>query len=229
MLAIQGLFYCISLFSFVGVQADFGFPSFGGNTSVLPSTWMYGVTAGSLGGICWQDAESTTSPGINFLLGPSFINTTSMTVEMCVNICEEQNYRIAGLHDGVKCVCANSFNPDTGFESDDGECVIPCVGNPAEACGGIAAEDGNFPLASVYTKNDGRCNMLGGLLNVVAVGDWRFIYWFNDTIGARALKHNAVDLHPGLPRGNLTIEACDFSLQGWNSRMNVVRHLRATT
>jgi len=33
--------------------------------------------------------------------------------------------------------------------------------------------------------------------------------WFiSDTVGMRALPHNAVDLHPGLPRGNLTIESC---------------------
>lgn len=32
--------------------------------------------------------------------------------------------------------------------------------------------------------------------------------FFSDTIGARALPHNAVDLHPGLPRGNLTVAAC---------------------
>jgi len=30
----------------------------------------------------------------------------------------------------------------------------------------------------------------------------------SDTVGARALEHNAVDLHPGLPRGNLTLESC---------------------
>jgi hypothetical protein len=30
----------------------------------------------------------------------------------------------------------------------------------------------------------------------------------SDTVGARALPHNAVDLHPPLKRGNLTLEAC---------------------
>jgi len=38
-------------------------------------------------------------------------------------------------------------------------------------------------------------------------------YIFSDTVGARALPHNAVDLHPGLPRGNLTVAACVTACQ----------------
>ena len=34
------------------------------------------------------------------------------------------------------------------------------------------------------------------------------ICFLSDTVGARALAHNAVDLHPSLPRGNLTVDAC---------------------
>jgi len=120
-------------------------------------------------------------------------------------------------------VCANAFNPHGGFESLDGLCTIPCAGNPNEACGG--QEDPEQPLVSLYEKQgDGRCDMLFGMATFTS-GDWRFVYWFkcgkspryiqtnlnsyfSDTVGARALKHNAVDLHPGHLRGNLTIDGC---------------------
>jgi hypothetical protein len=114
------------------------------------------------------------------------------------------------------------FNPDTGFESDFGECSFPCVGNAAEACGGPNT------LMNIFQKADGHCNdfFFSGDAKLTS-GPWRFSYYYkyvsqvdlrmlsyahqagcSDTVGARALPHNAVDLHPPLKRGNLTVEAC---------------------
>ena len=128
--------------------------------------------------------------------------------------------------------CGNFDNPFTGLESEGNSCLnnqaLPCVGNPAESCGSV---DGQF--LNIYQKG-GRCTFwrTGQFDNVVlATGSWRFIYFYkcifsmfgkfkgltnktvlsvewSDTVGARALPHNAVDLHPSLPNGNLTIEAC---------------------
>ena len=38
-----------------------------------------------------------------FLLGPSFVDITSMTIEMCVEFCDQQDNRIAGIEAGNEC------------------------------------------------------------------------------------------------------------------------------
>jgi len=75
----------------------------------------------------------------------------------------------------VQTVCANMFNLEAGEESDDGSCFTPCVGNAAEACGGLVR--GIEPLSSVYQKNDGFCIQIRGQ-NGFANGNWRLIYWY---------------------------------------------------
>ncbi|GJJ14008.1 hypothetical protein Clacol_008265 [Clathrus columnatus] len=131
-----------------------------------------------------------------------------MTIELCVSFCDQQGLQMAGLL-GDECRCANIFNPDTCFESDFGECTefgTPCVGNPNESCGFIG-DDPPPQLLNIFFKGD-LCNFLyqGGA--ALTSGSWRLVYFYNDSITARALPHNAVDLHPSLPRGNLTIDAC---------------------
>lgn len=68
------------------------------------------------------------------------------------------------------------FNPDTGFESDFGECDIPCVGNAAETCGGFNSAN---PLMNLFQKDDGHCNdffFSGAAL--LTSGPWRFSYYY---------------------------------------------------
>jgi hypothetical protein len=44
-----------------------------------------------------------------FLLGPSFVDPSAMTIERCVGFCDQQNTRLAGIESGNECrvyVCA---------------------------------------------------------------------------------------------------------------------------
>jgi len=128
-----------------------------------------------------------------------------MTIELCVDFCDQQNNRLAGLI-GDQCRCGNIFNPSTSFESDSEEetCIRlgdPCPGNAYEKCGSL--EQGRL---NIWFKGD-LCPLFPGGAALTS-GPWRLSYFYNDTVGARALPHNAVDLHPSLKRGNLTLEAC---------------------
>ncbi|KAF8584675.1 hypothetical protein K439DRAFT_1660665 [Ramaria rubella] len=167
------------------------------NTSVLPPGW-----SGSA--LCMADCGDS-SPLSEFMFGPAFTNTTSMTIELCVSFCDQQGSRMAGLL-GPQCRCSNIWNPATCFESDPGECEPfgqPCPGNPYESCGSV----GTAPdLINTFSKIEG-CNLFPGFASLTS-GSWRLVSFYNDSITARALPHNAVDIHPSLPRGNLTIETC---------------------
>jgi hypothetical protein len=111
-----------------------------------------------------------------------------------------------------KKACGVIINPDTNFESEGPDlCMTPCAGNAAEFCGGDES-------IVVFTKDDGRCSL--GRDATLGIGPWRFVdlykyadrqlslnTWqihciitYSDTVGSRALPHNAVDLHPPLVR-----------------------------
>jgi len=61
---------------------------------------------------------------------------------------------------------------------------------------------------TLYEKNADTCSNFAPKGIELVFGGWRFINSYNDTVGARALHRNAVDLNPPLQRGNLTVEAC---------------------
>ncbi|KAJ7192355.1 hypothetical protein GGX14DRAFT_701408 [Mycena pura] len=165
-----------------------------GNVSALPPLWTPFA-------VCWEDFFQFN--GVGFLLGPS-ITLSDMTIEVCVDYCDAGSFRMAGTTNGDTCRCGNMFYPFSEESLTNAECDIPCAGNAAEKCG---ASD--VPGLWVLGKDDGLVfDLQGRDLSALIVGDWRLSYVYNDTVGARALEHNAVDLHPGLPRGNLTIETC---------------------
>ncbi|KJA26673.1 hypothetical protein HYPSUDRAFT_63891 [Hypholoma sublateritium FD-334 SS-4] len=138
---------------------------------------------------------------------------TSMTIESCVAFCNQQGQRLAGLL-GPQCVCSNIFRPGGNcFESDPGQCTIPglstaCPGNPVESCGGLNTMP---PVYNLLRNEDSQffCSdptWPGGA--ALVVGQWRFSYFYNDSITARALGRNAVNLPVPVPRGNMTSAIC---------------------
>ncbi|KIJ22767.1 hypothetical protein M422DRAFT_276756, partial [Sphaerobolus stellatus SS14] len=182
------------------------------NQSVLPAGWSGNPQ-------CFAECVES-DPLRRFLLGASFTDSVGMTIESCVEFCDQEGYIMAGLL-GTECHCANVFNPDTCFESDAGECssgdpvedegAQPCPGDPRESCGDNAPFAAP-PLLNIFFKDLCRALWQGGAQ--FTSGPWRLIYFYkygfpmfeysdlipiSDTVGARALQHNAVDLHPGLP------------------------------
>lgn len=131
--------------------------------------------------------------------------------------------------------CSNVYNPAGNcFESDPGQCTIPgvsttCPGNPAESCGGLNTPP---PVYNMFRNEDSQffCSdptWPGGA--ALVAGQWRFSYFykyvaqptntsisisevwltvFSDSITARALGRNAVNLPVPVPRGNMTSAIC---------------------
>ena len=61
-----------------------------------------------------------------------------MTIEMCLSICREKNYKYAGLQWQCECHCGNE--PEIEFEPAwFGKCSDRCAGDSSQICGGSEA------------------------------------------------------------------------------------------
>ncbi|CAG8522866.1 10168_t:CDS:1 [Dentiscutata erythropus] len=71
-------------------------------------------------------------------------NLPNMTIDKCVEICEQNNFKYIGLGLGTQCFCTNNYNNVS--QLDVIECSSSCGGNSSQICGG--------PLAiSVYNAS----------------------------------------------------------------------------
>lgn len=68
------------------------------------------------------------------LTGTSYVNTMDMTVESCVNFCDNGDYDYAGLEWYQECWCGN-FILNGGAETTASDCSFPCTGNSTQVCG----------------------------------------------------------------------------------------------
>ena len=104
-------------------------------TDVTKSGWSY---AG-----CGADEYN------NRVLPTQIASTDSMTVESCVQKCNNAGYTIAGLEWGRECWCGKTIaakgNPRAGVV---GDCSKPCTGNSNQKCG-------NGGALSLYFKCSG--------------------------------------------------------------------------
>ncbi|KDR78532.1 hypothetical protein GALMADRAFT_137589 [Galerina marginata CBS 339.88] len=181
-------------------------PNLLGNTSVLPPGW-----SGVVSQDCFDDCAHNEEPLVSeFLFGPNFTDPVGLTIESCVAFCDQQGSRMAGLK-GTECRCGNIFNPSACFETVGSECIFPdtgesCPGNPVETCGSASIGIFSIFFKSVSQFSCSEFLWPGGA--PLTPGAWRFSYFYNDSVSARALPHNAVNLPVPLPRGNLTVEAC---------------------
>ena len=68
------------------------------------------------------------------LTGYKFSNSTSMTIELCLDTCRSRNFAYAGLRNGNRCCCDNDYGKHGRAASTD--CQEQCTGNAAQTCGG---------------------------------------------------------------------------------------------
>ena len=73
-------------------------------------------------------------PGDNFVVVPV------LTISFCIQFCKESttaNYTYAGVEIGNECFCGEASDDYTrhGIGSDF-DCLIPCLGDDTESCGG---------------------------------------------------------------------------------------------
>ena len=68
------------------------------------------------------------------LKGQYFWYQTDLTIDKCIDMCENAGYTYAGVEWGQECYCGNTLPSTTQFV-DDGECNMPCAGDSTEMCG----------------------------------------------------------------------------------------------
>ncbi|KAK3339956.1 WSC domain-containing protein [Lasiosphaeria hispida] len=76
----------------------------------------------------------TEAVGGRALNGAS-ISSSSMTIGACADWCLNNGFVLFGTEYGDECFCGNVIEKSAN-EANIGECDFPCVGNPAEKCGG---------------------------------------------------------------------------------------------
>ena len=86
----------------------------------LPERGMY------LG--CYLDS------GFRDLSGLSYRDTSSLTIEQCVEYCHSRLYAFAGLQNYYDCRCGQTYG--TFGRTDEVNCNRPCRGNSTQICGG---------------------------------------------------------------------------------------------
>lgn len=59
-----------------------------------------------------------------------------LTIEMCMEYCQQRNLPYAGLENGQDCYCANGYGLTTGSTVGQTGCNVPCPGDNKEICGG---------------------------------------------------------------------------------------------
>ncbi|XP_071511576.1 uncharacterized protein [Diadema antillarum] len=76
----------------------------------------------------------------NPVLGSNYCLSGSMTIELCRDMCLDQNLRYFGLQAGTQCLCGGDFaqydrlGQPTDMVTE--ACSTPCVGNSSTFCGG---------------------------------------------------------------------------------------------
>nr|XP_054772421.1 uncharacterized protein LOC129280420 [Lytechinus pictus] len=66
-----------------------------------------------------------------------YCQSQEMTIELCRDICADQNMRYFGLQAGKQCLCGGFFAPYNALGQPDGNdtCNRPCEGNSSQLCG----------------------------------------------------------------------------------------------
>ncbi|MCJ1290153.1 hypothetical protein MMC34_001689 [Xylographa carneopallida] len=110
-------------------------------TSYVPPTTVKAVGTYAYKG-CYNEATKG-----RLLSGPSFTNTTGMTVEACVAFCQASSpsQPYAGVEYGQECYCGSSIS-STATTASDSSCNMLCTGNKKEFCGAGS-------LLNVYFNN----------------------------------------------------------------------------
>ncbi|KAL9602500.1 MAG: hypothetical protein Q9219_001794 [cf. Caloplaca sp. 3 TL-2023] len=95
------------------------------------------------------------------LTGPTYTNSTGMTVESCVNFCAASGNRYAGVEYGQECYCGSSLAAGA-TTVEQSKCNMLCKGNSREFCGAKA-------LVGVYFDTPGSAGKTANLANKAVV------------------------------------------------------------
>jgi len=124
-------------------KSDCGAP----NTIGTPETYFTDLTVSKK----WEYAGCGTDSIVARVLTGDHESNDKMTVETCVDYCSSKGFSVAGLEYSRECYCGNSIGK-TGAPVPGvmGNCMMKCVGDSGEYCGGYAA-------ISLYQKCGSTC------------------------------------------------------------------------
>ncbi|KAL9127627.1 MAG: hypothetical protein Q9217_003539 [Psora testacea] len=109
------------------------------NTSLTMTVDTTPVTVNHLGSYVFDGcyAEGTTGHALS---DAGYTDPISMTVESCIDFCEERGFGLSGVEYALECYCgAQILNGAVRVAVD--ECNLPCRGNSSEYCGGMSRLD----------------------------------------------------------------------------------------
>ncbi|KAF9484188.1 hypothetical protein BDN70DRAFT_181683 [Pholiota conissans] len=114
-------------------------PCAGDSSKMCGGGWtmnVYTKPAASISG--WTSAGCYVDSSSRMLRGTSNLSQAGLTTEMCINICAQGGFTMAGTEDGNQCFCGSQIYKDggSGVSTASGECSSPCNGNSAQTCGG---------------------------------------------------------------------------------------------
>lgn len=90
---------------------------------------------------CWNEAVNTRTLNLDFLM-----DAEAMTVQECETFCANGGFPVFGVEFGTQCFCGTYMTHNVTMTSQL-SCLVPCVGNAAESCGGA-------DLLDVYILNN---------------------------------------------------------------------------
>ncbi|KUJ17770.1 WSC-domain protein [Mollisia scopiformis] len=150
--------------------------------SALPGTWSYQG--------CWVDIPGRT------LSGASFSNS-SMTDELCVNYCNDNQYIYAGTEYTSQCFCGPTIASSATQVNSTTDCNMPCAGSSSEPCGGINR-------LSLFWSGDSPPSTNPG------PGPWSLVGCYTEGVTGRTLPNQVTT--PGGP-ASLTVALCTTACQ----------------
>ncbi|KAF8738930.1 Copper radical oxidase, partial [Rhizoctonia solani] len=94
------------------------------------------------------------------LTGNSF-TSQGLTLDQCVDVCDQTGFQYAGAEYGAECYCSNSVSTANGggVEVAASECNMNCAGNPQQKCGAgyritlFSKTPSTDPIPTGWTKN----------------------------------------------------------------------------
>ncbi|XP_041484723.1 P-selectin-like [Lytechinus variegatus] len=93
----------------------------------------------SLPDLIYCEKDTYPSDSCQNTCGPQvqYCQSQEMTIELCRDICVDQNMRYFGLQAGTQCLCGGFFAPYNVLGQPDGNdtCNRPCAGNSSQMCG----------------------------------------------------------------------------------------------
>jgi hypothetical protein len=101
--------------------------------AIYPGNGVYQYTG------CYNETTAVEGTGgKRALSGGSMESLDTMTPIACLNFCNIDSYKYAGLEYTKECWCAQYISVFS-TKLDESHCSLPCVGNTSEVCGGSLA------------------------------------------------------------------------------------------